>query len=655
MSFATLSSSSANLGFHNLKDQFQRLVYSRSEAAFAAGDAARDAVATVKQLEQRRQRIRKAFLAGIGGLPSMATPLNPVVTGTIQEQGFRIEKVIFESRPGAFVTANLYVPDGLRKSTGAVLFLCGHHQQAKHVGEYQVVCRHLVQAGLLVLAQDPIGQGERFSYYEKALNDTTVAWGTYEHDHAGTQCLLLGDSIARYFIHDAMRGVDYLCSRPEVDPRRIGVTGNSGGGTQSSMLMMADPRLAAAAPGTFIMNRCTYLYSGGAQDAEQIWPGMMAEGFDHEDILLALCPKPVCVLAVTYDFFPIEGTRRTVERCRRLWKLAGKAKDLELVEDVSRHAFTPRLASAAARFFARHLLGRDSRIDSTAIKAIDPATLWCTPSGQIKADRDNARFVFEENQDRLTECERARKAAARRSPAKHRRAALRWLRERVTGGRVTADLNPRFWNLREQELCGEQGCWWSQKEVLNEGLLLRDYRFAGKKLPVTLALWEGGITALQPHARWLRNTCTEGRAVLVLNVTGVGASEPNPLNAAPPHGDYGVLYKFNDDLMWLSDSICALRTFDVLRAHEVLREWPNVDFRDLRVYTYGAPGLYAELAAALEPALGKIELHEELESFAAWVRARHYDTFDSRTLLLPGVLRHFDLPDLRQWRKEELT
>lgn len=646
MSFTDIEKSSAHNYSHNMKDQFQRLVYGRSDAAFAAGDAARDAINTVKKLEERQKFIRKTFIDSIGGLPAMDTPLKAKVTGSIQEKGFRIEKVTFESRPNALVTANLYIPDGLKKPAGAVLFVCGHHQQAKHVPEYQIVCRHLVNAGLIVLAQDPIGQGERFSYYEKALKDTTVGCCCPEHDYAGAQCALLGDSIARYFVHDAMRGVDYLCSRPEIDPKRIGVTGNSGGGTQTSMMMMADPRIAAAAPCTFIMNRRTYMYNGGAQDAEQIWPGMTAAGLDHEDILLAMCPKPVCVLAVTYDFFPIEGTRQTVERCRRLWSLCGKKTNLELIEDVSTHSYTPKLAREAARFFSQHLLGKAIKVNSDAIHPIEPSQLWCTSSGQVKEDFKNIRAVFEENQERLTWFETLKK---KHSTEESRKKALHWLKAQIYFNRRPADFNLRIWKSREEDICVENGYWWGQQEVFNEGILFRNYRFNGKLLPVTLAVWNGGTTALNQHLNWLRNICGSGRSVLVLNVTGVGGSEPNPLNAQPPHGPYGVMHKFNDDLMWLGDSICALRAYDVLRALEVIKLWPGVDPDDLQVYAHGTHGVYAELALAVYPALGSIELHEKFEGFGAWVKTRYYDVYGSRSLLLPGVLRHLDLPDLRKW------
>jgi hypothetical protein len=155
-----------------------------------------------------------------------------------------------------------------------------------------------------------------------------------------------------------MRGIDYLLTRPSVDAARIVVTGNSGGGTQTFLVMLADPRIAAAAPATFIPAREIYMWTGQPQDAEQNWFGYTAAGFDHQDILLAMAPKPVCVLAVTSDFFPIEGTRPP-SRARRAWDLWQRSDALQLVEDQTIHTYSPVLARAAARFFARHLLQRD--------------------------------------------------------------------------------------------------------------------------------------------------------------------------------------------------------------------------------------------------------------------------------------------------------
>jgi hypothetical protein len=196
-------------------------IYERSRRQFAAGEAARDALRTPAQVEARREAARTALLAGIGGLPPMDTPLAARTTGEVRGDGFRIEKVLFQSRPGHYVTALLYLPDQRpAERSGAVLFLCGHHDVGKVVDEYQSVCQTLARAGLIVLAQDPIGQGERFSYDEPGQTGPgAVGVGVLEHDYAGAQCRLLGDGLARYMLHDAMRGSITSAVGPRWIPR----------------------------------------------------------------------------------------------------------------------------------------------------------------------------------------------------------------------------------------------------------------------------------------------------------------------------------------------------------------------------------------------------------------------------------------------------
>ena len=643
MTFAELESLHPVGDYYDVRDQFKRHVYDRSAEAFARGDRARDEIATLDQLRARQAEARRALLDAIGGLPSPSPGegrLDAHVVGVMEAQDYRIEKVIFQSRPRHYVTANLYLPEGIRGRTGAVLFLCGHHEMAKHEPQYQRVCQRLVRAGLVVLAQDPIGQGERLSYFDPATGTTTVRWGTFEHEHAGAQCLILGDCIARYFLHDAMRGIDYLLSRPEVDGARIGVTGNSGGGTQTSLLMLADSRIAAAAPGTFITSRESYQATGQAQDAEQIWPGFTAAGFDHEDILLAMAPRPVRVLAVTYDGFPIEGTRRTVARCHRLWDLAGAGSNLDLVEDADIHRFTDKLAIAAADFFSRHLLGRECTGQRQDATVIDPPRLWCTRSGQVRRDVEDADFVFEANQQRLTEvvASRPRDSAM----------ALEWLRSRVYAHRLPVEPNPRvMWTSPVEGLEVQAAFWFSQKGLVNGGYALRDPSRSGQDLPVTIALWDGGTTSIRPHLPWIRQSCSDGRAVVVLDVTGFGALASYPINPYHPDGMYGTLHKLADDLLWLGDDLAALRTFDVLRALDAVIDWPGLDVAaPFWLYGHGRAGVYAQLAAALDARVERLHVRNGLDSYAALVESRHYDPSQFKSFLLRGVLHYFDLPDL---------
>ncbi|NSW91442.1 MAG: prolyl oligopeptidase family serine peptidase [Firmicutes bacterium] len=645
-----------NWWIYDFKDQLKRFIYKRSDEAFAQGDIFRDAIKTREELEKRAAYMREKFIESIGGLPPGDTPLNPRITGIIDCDGFRIEKVFFESRPGTYVTANLYIPDGITSPRGAVLFLCGHHKQAKHTDEYQVVCRYLVRAGLVVLAQDPIGQGERLSYYDKATGKTNVDWGVIEHDYAGCQCWPLGDGIARYFVHDAMRGIDYLCTRPEVDPSKIGVTGNSGGGTQTALMMMCDPRIAAAAPATFLMNRQTYMYTDMPQDSEQIWPGLTARGFDHEDILISMVPKPVLVLAVTSDFFPIEGTRRTVERTRRFWEMYGKKDNLKLFEDDSDHRYTRPMAKAAAEFFSEHLLGQKISPDDESINPIEPSILWCTISGQVKGDMDNARTVYDENCDRLKEIEKQRNSMPEN---KRREIALNWLKEKIYSGRKPCDLNPRRFAVGQVDGLDVQIClWWSQEGIFNCAYLFRNFNFAGKELPLTIAIWDDGTNCLVPHADWIQKTCASGRIVMVLDTSGVGIMSQRQITYAPVQEVLGSIFKLTYDLLWLDDSMAALRTYDVIRAMDAVKVIPGINEDDINLYLSGRHGVYGLFAAVLDKTMldkriKNIEVANGIVSFGEWVRSRYYDTHDIMSIVLPGMLKYFDLPDLEKWFYEK--
>lgn len=629
---------------YDVRDELKKLVYDRSFAAFAQGDRDRDAIASREELEARRESLREKLIEAIGGLPSGDAPLHPRTTGVVVREGYVIEKVMFESRPRAYVTANLYVPDGIASPRGAVLFLCGHDREAKHGEEYQTVCGILVQAGLVVLAMDPIGQGERFSYFDASSGSLAVDDGIVEHDYAGQQCLPLGDGLARYFLHDAMRAIDYLAGRPEVDPARIGVTGNSGGGTQTSLMMLADPRIAAAAPATFIMSRESYLVTGQAQDAEQIWFGMTALGLDHEDILMAMAPKPVLVLAVTNDFFPIEGTHRTVERVRRFWTMYGCEDRLRFVEDDSHHKYTAALAQAAAGFFREHLLAGKGRQLVGDADMIDPQRLWCTVSGQVRGDIPDARGVHEETVDRLRALEQAREAL----PAKDRRAdALAWLKERVWTARRESPLYPRVTELgRWNGLRVRSVVWWSQAALHGHAFLFGDTGRAGEDGPVTIALWEKGTRELQRHAPTIRKICDGGRQLMVLDVSGSGALMPNAINRYDLYAFYGTVHKLATDLFWLGDSLAAMRVYDVIRALDAAEALSRANKGDIQIYTTGRFSLYAHLANALDSRIASVEAVSGTTDFSSWVKSRYYDEYNHIGFIMPGMLRHFDLQDL---------
>src|SRR5690554_4965036 len=187
-----------------------------------------------------------------------------------------IEKLYFESRPGYYVTAIFCYPENRTEPLPAILFCSGHAAEGFRSTTYQTMIFNYAKKGFAVLAFDPIGQGERIRYLDESGKPRLGS--TIEHSYPGSQSFLAGISPANFFIWDGIRAVDYLMTREEVDPQRIGITGRSGGGTQTAYIAAMDERIHAAAPECYITTFDKLLKSKGPQDAEQKLKHGIAKG-----------------------------------------------------------------------------------------------------------------------------------------------------------------------------------------------------------------------------------------------------------------------------------------------------------------------------------------------------------------------------------------
>ena len=216
-------------GYYDVENQLPAYIIERAREYFREEEKKKTGLKTIGDVNSRRERIRKCFIESIGGLDIERTPLNPICTGVVKRDGYIIRNVIYESMPKMYVTANLYLPDNSEERAPAVLIAQGHSLNGKAYAKYQRVCIDLVRNGFAVLAPDPPGQGERRQYYDKDMRKFFIYGGIIEHSYTGLQCNLTGSNPARYFIWDLIRGIDYLCSPPEVDSDRIGMTGRRAG------------------------------------------------------------------------------------------------------------------------------------------------------------------------------------------------------------------------------------------------------------------------------------------------------------------------------------------------------------------------------------------------------------------------------------------
>lgn len=351
-------------------------------------------------VQKRQAWVRETFWKLVGGEPQR-TPVNARVTGEFERAAYRVQKVIYESRPGVVVSANLYIPRIGHPPYPGVLFQMGHSPLGKAYEPYQRCCQGLAQLGYLVLAFDPMGQGERIGYPDSSGTDTRLGSATAEHSVPGKQMLLLGDSASRYQVWDAIRSLDYLAAHPLIDSKRLASTGQSGGGTLTMLLSCADSRLSAAAvsSGNTEDFACANFDSpGSTDDAEQDFVGSGPVGFDRWDLLYPLAPKPLLILVSEHDFFGtyspryLDSGRDEFEKLARVYKLLGHSDSLGWQSTPLPHGLSYDLRLKIYNWFERWMKRSERRIEQEPLTQPEsPNTLWTGASGNVVRDYESLR------------------------------------------------------------------------------------------------------------------------------------------------------------------------------------------------------------------------------------------------------------------------
>lgn len=341
----------------------------------------------------RQEKVKQQLRKIIGPFPEK-TSLNPIITGKLKKDGFTIEKLYFESMPGVKVTAAFYIPDGKKRNLPTIIFCSGHSDLAFRSDAYQTMILNLVKKGFAVFAFDPYGQGERLQYFDKGKGKSKFG-STQEHSYPGAQLFINGASTARYMIWDGIRSVDYLLTRKEVDPDRIGITGRSGGGTQSSHIAAFDERIKAAAPECYITSFEYLLKSKGPQDAEQNFFHGIMEGIDLADLLEVRAPKPGLMITTTRDMFSIQGARETYKEIKKAYEAYGYAENIQMVEDDYGHTSTKKNREAMYAFFQKHLNNPGSSSDLD-VELLPVEELYVTETGQL-ATSIGSKYLFDVN------------------------------------------------------------------------------------------------------------------------------------------------------------------------------------------------------------------------------------------------------------------
>lgn len=590
-----------------------------------------DAQAYVRDV---KAKIRSCF----GPLPPK-TPLNAKVTDTIDRDAYTIEKVIFESRPGFFVTSNLYIPKNRPFPLPGVVGTCGHLANAKAGENYQSFAQGLARLGYVVLIFDPIGQGERLQYLNDKL-ESKIGNGVQEHLHAGNQQILVGENFPAWRAWDGIRALDYLLTRKEVDPKHIGLTGNSGGGTSATWLCGLDDRWTMAAPDCFVTTARRNLENELPQDTEQYPWQMLARGLDQDDFMAAMAPKPVILIAQEKDFFDVRGTEEAYARLKHLYKLLGAPDNIAMFTGPTYHGYTKENREAMYRFFNRTTKISAAQTEPTLTLEKDE-TLSCTVRGQVS--ELNSRTVFSFTVEKSKALAKARPSL---SGAALQKAVTEVLKLPPRVGTPDARILNRV--ARRQYPTREFTAYAIETEPNVQAIVYRLSDVTHYSRPLTgqqrAVLYVSHLSSdeelrSEPLLRELLAS-EQGASFYTCDVRGIGESLPNTCGENHFFLPYGNDYFYAGHGLMLDRPYVGQKTFDVLRVLDWLKFYGHTE---IHLVAKGRGAIPATFAAVLADNVAQVTLKQALTSYTDIAEAEDYQC--PLSCLVPGILAKFDLPD----------
>ena len=343
----------------------------------AADLRAKDAPpASLAEWNQQRAALRENLRSAWGAWPATPAPLEAKKLGELRRDGYRVEKIIFQTLPGVFMTANAYVPDKVGKLP-TVLCVHGHWRGAKQDPVVQSRCIGLAKLGFFVLVVDAFGAGER---------GVGKALGEYHGEMTAATLFPVGLPLSGLQVYENMRAVDYLLTRPEVDGARLGLTGASGGGNQTMYAGAFDERFQAVVPTCSVGNYQAYL--GAACCMCEVVPGALK--FTEEWGLLAMvAPRALMVTSATKDApqFSVGEAKKSLALAQPVFALHGKPENVKHAIFESPHAYNQPMREAMYGWMTKHLKGEGdgSPIPEPQFQTEDPEALRCFP-GETRPD-----------------------------------------------------------------------------------------------------------------------------------------------------------------------------------------------------------------------------------------------------------------------------
>ena len=619
-----------------LPDMLAQYFAGRLNELAARWDREREKIRTPADLEARNRFVREKAIEMIHGLPGR-NPLDPVTVRTLDREGYKIEVLRFQSRPNFWVTASLYVPTTGSGPFPGIISPCGHSANARIYTSYQLTYLDLVRSGFVVLAYDPVGQGERRQYWNPQTRVSEVGRTvTWEHSLPGQLLLLVGEDLTHYRVWDGMRAIDYLLTRPEVDAKRIGCTGQSGGGTLTLFISALDERVQCAAANEggsghrwpVEIRPETRLETG---DTEQHFFPAGIYGIDKCDLHVAIAPRP---LLITIENFNSDFTG-AAQHIRERYRLLGVPGKFATEEATDPHAMSFKLRLATTNWFCRWFYGREGPKDEPDYQVEPAENLYCTPNGSLRYSRQG-ETVFSLLLKKQAQLPPPGSSPARAEDIK------KLIRYPERGGAL--DVRPlvttrrRRYSIEKLEFLSEPGIYVPAWVFVPES--------AGRRQPI-LYVHEAGKQADGMESGVLEQLARRGQLAVAVDVRGIG-------DTTPPHPgeDSRGLFEHVDDvetvltyMAWeMDESLFGMRVRDVVRSVDYALSRSDASQDGVRVIGKGMGALWVLFAAALDPRIRALVCDRGLLSYRALTASNRH--LHGANVFIPDVLKHFDLPDV---------
>ena len=576
---------------------------------------------TVADAEKRKQTVRTTLLEDLGGLPDYSGPLNARVTGEIHNDSFTIEKVIYESLPGYYITANVYRPNSPGRYP-AILMQAGHTQEGKP--ENQRMAANLAIKGFVVLCFDPVGQGERIQTFSHELDAPLSGWSVPEHTQMGAQTQLIGQGLSRYFIWDAKRSIDYLVSRTDVDTSRIGAAGCSGGGALTTFVGGLDPRLKVVIPACY-PSSFRLLFSTFGPDAEMVFPNLLASGLDTADFVELSAPTPWLLQATEHDqlHYSKEGVKLVYDEARKWYSIYGAEDKVGFLVGPGLHGMPLLSREAVYEWMIRWLKNGQGDSHEQPVKMYTNSELQVTRTGNVENEAGSRKL------HQILSADLCAKERPGTIPE-----LLTKLRELGIPSEGTApevkvlDQSSDSQGRQEHiEFESTPGIWLHATLYIPTSL--------GRK-PAVLIVKDGDIWGIMPETAMAEEMAKSGRIVLVMEPRkSLMKTDKGPLT-----GDCVTNIQAN----LVGVSLPALRAHDILRGVDLLNSRPDVDPTSIRATARGVDGIWLLLAAAVDLRIGRIWVDRTPYSLrAALDNSMAADLWDA---VIPNFVLHWDLKDL---------